>query len=49
MEILADKINSVRDGADDALPSMGTMAKAREKPLRAAFVAETKQTASHMI
>ncbi|MDX6917477.1 hypothetical protein R9X49_20420 [Pectobacterium carotovorum] len=49
MDILADKINDVRAGADQALSSMGELSETRAKNLRQAFEAETEQTIARMI
>ncbi len=48
-EILADKIASIRAGADDALSAMGEMPETRRKALTEAFNAETEKTVNRLV
>jgi len=48
-EILADRINQVRAGANEALSNLGELSDARLKQLREAFNAEAEQTINRMV
>lgn len=47
--ILADRIEQVRAGSDQALAAIGEMTEAKRKTLKKAFDAEVEQTISRMV